>query len=64
MKIKTFVSFVDEQGVPRWPDDVVEVSEEYAARLREACEKLGSPVPEVVEEAPKPKRGAKDKEEL
>lgn len=64
MKIKTFVSFVDEAGVPRWPDDVVEVSEEFAASLRETCEKFGFAAPEVVEDAPKPKRGAKDKEEL
>ena len=70
MKIKTFVSFVDEQGVPRWPGDEVEVSDKFATALREACEKLNSQLPEVVEEAaPKAKRGGKfsvgeDEEEL
>lgn len=64
MKIKTFVSFVDEAGVPRWPNDEVEVSEEFAASLRETCEKFGFTAPEVVEEAPKGKRGAKANEEL
>nr|DAT30835.1 MAG TPA: SeqA protein N-terminal domain [Caudoviricetes sp.] len=66
MKIKTSVSFVDEAGIPRWPNDVVEVSEEFAAALRESCEKFGFPVPEVIEEesAPKGKGGKANKEEL
>lgn len=66
MKIKTSVSFVDEAGTPRWPNDVVEVSEEFAAKLRESCEKFGFPVPEVIEEEATPRgRGGKaTKEEL
>nr|DAS99952.1 MAG TPA: hypothetical protein [Caudoviricetes sp.] len=65
MKIKTFVSFVDEAGVPRWPNDVVEVSEEFAASLRETCEKFGFAAPEVVEEAAAPRgKGKGSKEEL
>lgn len=65
MKIKTFVSFVDEAGIPRWPNDIVEVSDEFAAALREACEKFNRPVPEVIEEEAAPKgKGKGSKEEL
>nr|DAM42717.1 MAG TPA: SeqA protein N-terminal domain [Caudoviricetes sp.] len=66
MKIKTLVSFVDEAGIPRWPNDVVEVGEEFAAKLRESCEKFGRPVPEVIEEeaTPRGRGGRVTKEEL